>query len=143
MVFIEHLRGGTPRPTTTVSPILCLMNWNDEQCRQFKSYIPKFASNFDAPRHAPQVPSSPSYDYEEGGVESGNQEEKKKENDHGIADRSMNDVSGETTGKRVQGCFFENVAITNDLSYISGFFSPVLPTVADIPPSTRQSEREF
>ncbi|ULT89420.1 hypothetical protein L3Y34_008113 [Caenorhabditis briggsae] len=89
------------------------MNWNDEQCRQFKSYIPKFASNFDAPRHAPQTPSFPSYDYEGEDQE----EKKKKENDHGIADRSMNDVSGET----------------------NGFFSPVLPAVADIP-STRPSE---
>ncbi|CBZ01781.2 Neurexin-3-beta [Caenorhabditis elegans] len=116
MVFLEHLRGGTPRGTTTVSPILCLMNWNDEQCRQqLKSYIPKFASNFDAPRHVPQPPSSPSYDYE--GDED---EEKKEEKDHGIADRSMNDVSGETTG----------------------FFSPVLPTVANFP-TTRQTEREF
>ncbi|CDG24144.1 Neurexin-3-beta [Caenorhabditis elegans] len=113
MVFLEHLRGGTPRGTTTVSPILCLMNWNDEQCRQqLKSYIPKFASNFDAPRHVPQPPSSPSYDYE--GDED---EEKKEEKDHGIADRSMNDVSGETTG----------------------FFSPVLPTVANFP-TTRQTE---
>ena len=95
MVFIEHLRGEPPRGTTTVSPILCLMNWNDEQCRQFKSYIPKFASNFDAPRQAAAPAPPPAYDYDDQADE---QPKKKNENDHGIADRSMNDVSAETTG---------------------------------------------
>ncbi|PIC26934.1 hypothetical protein B9Z55_019354 [Caenorhabditis nigoni] len=141
MVFIENLRGGTPRGTTTVSPILCLMNWNDEQCRQFKSYIPKFASNFDAPRHVPQAPSFPSYDYEGEDQE----EKKKKENDHGIADRSMNDVSGETNGsvlvlkRDIPRDPFEDVSSTDNSSFFAGFFSPVLPIVADIP-STRPSE---
>ncbi|CAB3396749.1 unnamed protein product [Caenorhabditis bovis] len=34
--------------TTTPSPILCLMNWHDENCRKFKSFnVPRFASNYE------------------------------------------------------------------------------------------------
>lgn len=138
MVFIEHLRGGTPRGTTTVSPILCLMNWNDEHCRQFKHYIPKFASNYDGPRHAPQPPS-PAYDYEEVGEE----EEEDEKKDHGIADRSMNYVSGETAGRVHDGVESDYLWGFSKHCFFSGFFSPVLPTVTDLQPSARQSEREF
>uniref|UniRef100_A0A8R1E6K8 Uncharacterized protein n=1 Tax=Caenorhabditis japonica TaxID=281687 RepID=A0A8R1E6K8_CAEJA len=94
MVYMDQKPRGTAG--TTVPPILCLMNWNDPACRQFKHYIPKFASNYDAPRHRGAAPAAPaSYDYEE----------------HEIADRSMNDdgVAEEQSG------FFSPVfpAVTN------------------------------